>query len=83
MLVQDESDKQGSASQEMGGDTNDNMNESDLNAPEEITSFRADAAKGKYWKMDRPDLQFSAKEIPRDMSNPTKRDQRKIATKAT
>ena len=56
-----------------GEDMNDNVNESELSAPEEIKSFQADAARGNYLSMDRPDLQLSAKEISRAMSTPTKK----------
>ena len=46
-------------------DTNDTVNEPELSEPEEIMSFRADAARDNYLSMDRPDLQFSAEEISR------------------
>ena len=36
-----------------------------------VTPFRAAAARGNYLAQDRPDLQFSAKEICRNMSKPT------------
>ena len=49
-----------------------------MSMPEEIKSFRAEAARGNYWIMDRPDLQFSAKAISGAMSKPTRKDQRKI-----
>ena len=48
----------------------DNVKESELSAPEEIKSFRADAASGNYLSMDKPDVQFSAKKISRAMSKP-------------
>ncbi len=38
---------------------------------EKITPFRAIAARGNYLAMDRPDAQFSCKEICRWMSSPT------------
>ena len=61
---------------------NDNENESELIALEEIMLFRADAARGNDLSMDRPDLQFSAKEISRAMSKPAKKDQRRIVRMA-
>ena len=45
-----------------GEDMNGNVNESESSAPEEIKSFRADAARDNCMSMDRPNLQFSAKE---------------------
>ena len=58
----EESDKHGSASQHVRGrNMDDNMNESDLSAPEERKSFRADAARGNCLSMDRPGVQFRAK----------------------
>ena len=65
---QEESDKQGAASQHARGGTR---------APEEIKSFRADAARANYLSMDMSDLPFSAKEISRATSKP-KKDQRSI-----
>ena len=38
------------------------VNEAGMSAPEEIKSFPADAARGNYLCMNRPDAQFSAKE---------------------
>lgn len=38
---------------------------------EQATNFRAVAARGNYLAMDRPDLQFTIKEICREMSRPT------------
>ena len=46
-------------------------------------SFRADAARGNYSNIDRPDLQSSAKEISRAMSDTTKKVQGKIVRIAT
>ena len=60
----------------------DNVKESELSAPEEIKSFRADAASGNYLSMDKPDVQFSAKKISRAMSKPTRKEQRKIVRMA-
>ena len=60
----------------------DNVKESELSAPEEIKSFRADEASGNYLSMDKPDVQFSAKKISRAMSKPTRKDQRKIVRMA-
>ena len=48
-------------------------------APEEMKLFQADAARGNNLSMDRPDLQFSAKEISRAMPKPMKKDVRKTA----
>ena len=45
-IGQEESDKQGSASPHARADVNDNVNESELSAPAENKSFRADAARG-------------------------------------
>ena len=61
-----------------GRDMNDTVNESELSAPEEIKSFRADAARGNYLSMARPP-QFGVKETSRAMSKPMKKDQRRIA----
>ena len=38
---------------------------------EETTNFRAVASRGNYLAMDRPDIQFSIKDICREMSKPT------------
>ena len=62
-----------------GEDRNDSVNDYELNAPEEIKSFRA---RGNLLRMDRPDAQFSAKDISRDVSNPMKKDQRSIVRMA-
>ena len=56
---------------------NDNTNESELSAPEEIKSFRADAT-----STDRPDLPFSAEGVSRAMSKSMKKDQRRIVRMA-
>ena len=45
-----------------GEDMNGNVNKTESSAPEEIKSFRADGARGNCMSMDRPKLQFSAKE---------------------
>ena len=42
------------------------------------TEFRGIAARANYLAQDRPDLQFSVKEICRTMSNPSVYDRRKI-----
>ena len=55
-----------------GENMNDNVNESELSAPEEIKSIRTDAAR----QLLRPNLQFSGKGISRAMSKLTKKDQR-------
>ena len=54
-----------------------NVTESEVSAPEEIKSFRADAARGNDLSMDRPDVQFSAKEVSRA------KDQGRIVRMAT
>ena len=65
-----------------GEDLYDHVNGSESGALEEMKSFRADATRGNYLIVDRPDLQFSAKEISRAMSKPTKKDQRRIVNVA-
>ena len=42
------------------------------------TEFRGIAARANYLAQDRPDLQFSVKEICRTMSNPSVYDRRKV-----
>ena len=42
------------------------------------TEFRGIAARANYLAQDRPDLQFSVKEICRTMSNPSVHDRRKV-----
>ena len=37
----------------------------------DATRFRAMAARANYLSLDRPDLAFAAKDVCRDMSNPT------------
>jgi len=41
-------------------------------SPEETREFRALAARANYLAMDRPDIQFSVKEVCRDMAAPSK-----------
>ena len=40
---------------------NDNVNDPELSAPQEIISFRAEAARGNYLRMDRPDFAVQRK----------------------
>ena len=49
----------------------------DLDGPR-ATEYRAIAARANYLSQDRPDLQFSVKEICRMMSKPTCSDRRKL-----
>ena len=44
----------------------------------DIKEFRADAARGNYLGMDRPDIQFSTKEISRRMAKPREGDVEKV-----
>ena len=46
--------------------------------PEEATKYRAGAARLNYYGLDRPDVQFAAKEICKDMSRPTPAGLRKL-----
>ena len=66
-----------------GEDRKDSVNESEMSAPEEIRSFRANAARVNFLSMDRPEPQFSAKEMSRAMLKPTKKDQRRMTRMAT
>ena len=47
-------------------------------SPAEATEYRADAARGNFLGIDRPDIQFAAKEISRSMSDPRHGDREKI-----
>ena len=47
-------------------------------SPDEATECRADAARGNFLGVDRPDIQLAAKEIPRKMSDPRRGDRQKI-----
>ena len=47
-------------------------------SPSEATEYRADAARGNFLGVDRPDIQFAANEIPRKMSDPRHGDREKI-----
>ena len=60
-----------------GKDEEDTEADVDL-VGEEATHFRAVAARGNYLAMDRPDLQFSIKEICREMSKPTSGSLRRL-----
>ena len=77
-IGQEESDKQRSASQHPRRGHERQWNESELSAPEELKSFPADAASGNYLTMEKPGLQFSAKDISRARSKPTEKDQRRL-----
>ena len=57
-----------------GEDMNDDLNESELSAPDEIMSFRADAARGNYLSKDRPDLRFSQRKYREPSQKPVKKD---------
>ena len=46
--------------------------------PAQATLYRACAARCNYLGLDRPDIQYAAKEVSRSMSNPTKCDLRKL-----
>ena len=56
---------------------NEDASELEQGTQEEIRSYRGHAARGNYLSMDRPNLQFSAKERSRAMSTPTGKDQRR------
>ena len=47
-------------------------------SPSEATEYRVDAARGNFLGVDRPDIQFAAKEISRKMSDPRRGDREKI-----
>ena len=59
-----------------GGNLSQDANEPELGIKEEIRSYN-------YMGMDRLDLQFSAKEVSRATSRPTRKDQHGIARLAT
>ena len=51
-------------------------NDKDLNK-ERATEFRGTAARANYLAQDRPDIQYTAKEICRHMAHPRESSQRK------
>ena len=53
-------------------------NDSDLLAPEDATAYRAGAARCNFLALDRPDIQFAAKEVSRSMAAPTVGDVPKL-----
>ena len=80
----EEPDKQRSTRSARAGEkANEDAHELELETQEEIRSSGGDAARGNYLSMHRPDLQFSAKEISRAMSKPTRKDQRRIVRLAS
>ena len=52
--------------------------ESDPLPPQEASLYRACAARCKFLGIDRPDIQYAAKEISRSMSNPCYGDMKKL-----
>ena len=44
----------------------------------EETPFRGLAARGNYLSTDRPDIQYAAKEVCREMARPTRRGQKRL-----
>ena len=47
-------------------------------SPEQSSRYRADAARANFLGIDRPDVQFAAKEISKSMAQPRLSDNRKI-----
>ena len=56
------------------GDCNDESNDDDYLEADEATVFRACAARCNFLGLDRPDVQYAAKEISRHMAKPRQRD---------
>ena len=58
-------------------DVGDERDEEDLSG-EEAKHFRAVAARANYLGLDRPDIQYSVKELCREMAKPTRGGQKKL-----
>ena len=52
----------------------DSEDNTEFLAPELVTQYRAAAARCNFLGLDRPDIQYAAKEVSRGMSKPTNRD---------
>ena len=74
----EECDEQASTIQHTGEAVNEDKNELEFITPEEIKSYRGDAAKGNCFVMNMPDLQFSAMKTSRAMLEPTRKGQRRV-----
>ena len=57
-----------------GDESKDVAEGSDPLVGSEVTAFRACAARCNFWGLDRPDVQYAAKEISRNMANPRQGD---------
>ena len=53
---------------------NDDEDNTEPLAPELVTQYRAAAARCNFLGLDRPDIQYAAKEVSRGMAKPTNRD---------
>ena len=60
------------------GSKDEEKGEGELLDDMDRTAYRAMAARANYLALDRPDLQFAAKEVCRSMQNPTTTDWNKL-----
>ena len=80
MIIRETGADKCSALSHPGGDkkTIEEEEQSDELQGQEATRFRAVAARSNYLAADRPDIQYSVKEVCRRMAKPVKRDWNKL-----